>query len=561
MLLRRYAEKYFEKASQSTPIDEQKENQSEPKEPEVNNPALIQQPDAQQVLPFKNINTCAYPGCNVNVDVYNIKDTNTGQLYCRQHGGFCKNCDEGHIVSDLMPANIEDDFGRKVRAQFCDYCYSSLFTECPNCNEIVKKEDRILPTERNKNYMKHGGCDECSTKCEGCDKIIEKDSSYRMDDDYYCEDCYSERFGFCEGCHTDYPRDDLTYVEGDGDYCSNCFSNKFTACEKCNETIEKDAVFNLQREDLCETCYDKFNTKAEELYSHLTSNFQDFTYTKKDRFLNQLYKILPISVRDLKTKYPSIAAGLNDLPSFAKGKELTDIVVQRYRQALAPEKFEVEYTSWGQDLQRSVKASEPQLVLNVLLSEQMHNNLSKTPALLDLFHKVNEVSDMSGHPFVQNQIGWARLELDEENKQILVDEIQSDHSNAGYKLKHDKSNAEINKIRNGLKNKYNLDDDGLNKMLSEYSLILKDFPNIATAAINKFARKNGFKKIFWHTYESGKKLKDNDPPKSLYDKTPKENFFMPSENKPFGLLGDFFEREARQVYQLYSFAKRYFDSR
>jgi hypothetical protein len=51
------------------------------------------------------------------------------------------------------------------------------------------------------------------------------------------------------------------------------------------------------------------------------------------------------------------------------------------------------------------------------------------------------------------------------------------------------------------------------------------------------------------------KLKHNEPPKSLYDKTPRDNFFLPSPNNPFGLEGKFFEREAKKANQLYKLAR------
>jgi len=55
-------------------------------------------------------------------------------------------------------------------------------------------------------------------------------------------------------------------------------------------------------------------------------------------------------------------------------------------------------------------------------------------------------------------------------------------------------------------------------------------------------------------------LKNNEPPKSLYEKTPKENFYLPTKDKPFGLEEEFFEREAKKTILLYKMAARYLNN-
>jgi hypothetical protein len=192
-----------------------------------------------------------------------------------------------------------------------------------------------------------------------------------------------------------------------------------------------------------------------EQYSQYTENFQSFGYTKKDRFIDLLIKYLPISIKELKSKHPSIANGLNDLIVFAKGKPLTLEIVKEYRQSLSPEEFPVGYTAWG-GIQRSIdtldKAEFPraQLVINVLASQLMSNKFASDPKLYDLFDKVNSTSKQSTHPYIMDQIGWIRLELDPNGQFILVDEIQSDHSNAASQLKsaieYDRVNLLKNKI-------------------------------------------------------------------------------------------------------------------
>lgn len=474
-------------------------------------------------------------------------DDETGLVYCQVHGKNCYFCNTIHSIDDMV-------YNGGVWA--CRECFDEHFMECPNCNKIISREEYLAPTRKNRFDLTSGGCEKCSVRCNSCNKLVDKDYIYSYEGEEYCEYCYSEHFDTCEECGDTIPREDARYVEGVGDFCESCYDNKFTECDECKETIDKDTSNEIGNQTLCENCYKE---KGPGSYSEFTENFADFSYTKKDRYLNQLYKLLPISIKELKSKNPSIAAGLQDLISFSKGKPLTKEIVGEYRQSLNPEDFNVKYSVWD-GVQRAVEsvghslADQPQLTMNIIAGGELLTKLKANPALYDLFDKVNTLSQNSNHPYAPDQIGWARIELDPKGGYLLVDEIQSDHMNAASTLKHSPDKYEIRKIRTGLQDKYKLTEEQLDALLSEYITLLKDFPNIAIQAINIFARKNNFKKIFWHTFEGGKKLKNNEPPRSLYDKIPKENFFLPTQEKPFGLDADFLEKDAKKISRLYRYA-------
>lgn len=500
---------------------------------------------------------CPIKGCGEVVETnWDNIDADNGLRYCQGHIVKCYECKENHNTDNIKYHGNYD---------YCEDCFNDNFMMCPNCEEVIDNKDYLKPTprNRNRNSMVNGGCTECCEKCASCGKVIDKeDNPYYFNGDNYCEDCYCDKFGNCEACSEVYAQDELIYIEDAGSFCDSCYNEKFVKCEKCSETIElNDAVKLNDSEYYCEKCYEPI---AKEHYNEYTENFNTLDYTKKDRFLNLLNKLLPIQVKDLKTKHPTIANGLTDLIAFSGGKLLTNEVVDNYRKTLLPEKFEAKYTLWDSDLQRSISnlqnvdesLKKPQLVINVLASSEMLNKMNAEPAFYDLFGKINDLSRQSGHPYVKNQIGWARVELDPNKEYILVDEIQSDHSNAVFKIQKNRYQEDIAKIRSALIKKYNLTDEGLNKLLDEYSDLLKDFPNIASQAVSKFAQANNFKKIYWHTYESGRKLKDNKPPKSLYTGVPKENFFTPSQDKPFGLEGEFLEREANKTYKMIKLASK-----
>lgn len=499
----------------------------------------------------ETITHCEYDNCNNNSDLIKIfHDPETDKDLCSKHYPNCQNCNEQHII---------DNMHEKDGDYYCQNCFDQEFMTCPNCEKTIESNEYLAPTLRNRYYQKDGGCIHCCQICDNCGRVTDKDSTYSDDNGgSYCENCYSDLFSNCEECNDSINRDDAIYVEDVGDFCRSCYNNLYEKCEDCHKDILRSEAEAFNYKNYCHDC---FQQKFKEYYKTESENFKNFSYTKKDKYLNFLSKLLPISVKDLKSKHPSLAAGLQDLISFSKGKTLTSEIVDEYRNKLMPEEFPVNYGLW-EGLQRSLDESpeeivQPQLVVNILASKNMLNILKAKPALYDLFDKINTLSKQSEHPYIKDQIGWARVELDPNRKYLLVDEIQSDHSNAAFRIKNENS-YDINKIRNQLKTSYKLDEDGLKLLISEYQNLLKDFPNIASEAVANFARKNNIPKIFWHTYESGMKLKNNQPPRSLYESVPKENLYTPSTEKPFSLEGDFFERSANNKNYLRKFARYLF---
>lgn len=458
------------------------------------------------------------------------------------------------------------------RGEYCEDCYNDRFMVCPNCGELIETTDYLDPDSiKNRRYLSEGGCTNCAVKCEHCNKVVSNNDVITSGRDSYCEECFNENFVSCDECGDTVDVENSNYVDSFGSYCESCFADKFFYCDECNEVYPMEEGHYSNNRMFCNDCYDDSDRAVEEYPEHI-KDFDSTDYTKKDRFLHQLKKLLPITVKDLKDNHPRLADALRDLIIFSKGKTLTPEVIEQYRGTLNPETFPVSYTTYSGTLgQRSIKkiknkndpsvpSKKSQLVINILASQDMLGKMIANPALYDLFDNINTVSKESSHPYIKDQIGWARLEIDPSNNFILVDEIQSDHNNAAYELRTSEGD-DIARIKDALKKKYNLDDAGFQKLLAEYAAMLKDFPNIASETVAKFARKNNIKKIYWHTYEGGKSLKHNEPPKSLYTTTPKEHFYAPSTDKPFGLEADFFEREASRAFNMVKLARKlYFKS-
>jgi hypothetical protein len=485
-----------------------------------------------------------------------IIDPDDDQYYCHKDSSECDNCKKFVFKKNIHNVIIED-----YQKHICNECYQTLFRTCPACDEAVYYEDILPPTSKNTRRAydgrRLGGCTKCSAKCENCSKIVDKEESSVHDRDYYCEDCFSEMFSYCENCSEVITRDESRYVEDVGEFCQHCYNNNYFNCSECNNDFDKSEVYESpDGDEICEKCNEKYGGAPQE-YSQY-AKLQETVYNKKSKYLDLLKKLVPISVKDLNKKHPRLAAGLNDLIRTLRGKDITLEAIVAYESAQQNQSFPIAYSQWTSSLQRSVRGKGSQLVINILASKEMLDSFKEMDGLYDLFDSINTLSRTNTHPYKKDQIGWIRVELhpvkEPATSYILVDEIQSDHQNALYKIKQKQGDGEEIYIK--IKKQYNLTDEQMNLLLDKYAATIKDFPNIAIKVISDFAKTNGFKKIFWHTYEGGKRLKNNDPPRSIYESLPKEHFFTPSKERPFGLEADFFEREAKMRNKLKKLARK-----
>jgi len=473
--------------------------------------------------------------------------------HCIKHVADCESCWKRLPKVDMRE-------GTFINMYYCKACYDELFTICPNpnCKRSTMYSTLISPTNRDRGgNMQHGGCVECAAKCKNCDKILQiDDETTHLGPEgrhHYCENCFYEKYAVCSDCSKTIKSDDATYIEGEGDFCYDCFDEKYYLCNHCNGEVEKPDAIEFDDEYYHSDCVPEDALKITRIEAEFNPEaLTGFSYTKKDRLLMSLMKMLPISVKELKQSNPSLAAGLGDLINFAKGKDLTLELVEEFRASLQPEEFPVEYSTWLGS-QRSVVKNTPQLVLKILASSEILSKLNESKILISLFNAINELSLQLGHPYSPSQIGWARIEISPDKEYMLVDEIQTDHMNSIFKMK--KRDFKTEEARIKVRNDNNLTDEQLDTYLPKLQSILKDFPNIASNAVQKFAKANGIKKIFWHTYESGVNLKGNEPPPSFYTSVPKENLYLPSSERPFGLEGEFFEKEAKKAYLRYKLAK------
>jgi len=167
-----------------------------------------------------------------------------------------------------------------------------------------------------------------------------------------------------------------------------------------------------------------------------------------------------------------------------------------------------------------------------------------------------------GHPvffkekvsYERETLAWSRIDLDFKSGEALIEEIQSDWiRRAAYTAWVAKSYH-----KNGYRilKRYRVNGE-FGDVISYYDKTLKPYLAIwseamLSATIEFIRTEIGINKIYYHSYETGsvlKKIQDNKPPRSLYDKLPRQFCFKKSYYPPEFLEQDkYFSRNYRRIY-------------
>jgi hypothetical protein len=245
----------------------------------------------------------------------------------------------------------------------------------------------------------------------------------------------------------------------------------------------------------------------------------------------------PIKLREIEKKFPAIYNKLKSTPLISSNKDTIitkeDLLKLDSKYEEQAKTYPIVEKSWN-GVQRSYTQSTPQIVLCITLSEEDKKKLQDAE-VWDTFEELSRAN----HFDVQDMIGWARVEPERANKEfVLIDEIQSDIQGDAAKL-----------VRGGQ------DHDGKYAKVLE---ILKDFEDVALHTVSLFARANGYKHIYNHTFEGGKSLKPGSSPHPRpYSELPKSHYFYKvKENTPFNLPAEFYKREAKVVLNILRLARK-----
>jgi hypothetical protein len=136
----------------------------------------------------------------------------------------------------------------------------------------------------------------------------------------------------------------------------------------------------------------------------------------------------------------------------------------------------------------------------------------------------------SHHPVRQTglpTLAWARLDLDLENRVLLIEELQCDWLRFASRLRHrlERTAAQTREARNALAYE--------RELLTRYG---KDWPRVLLLAVLMLARDEfGCREVFLHRPESGAHLKaitGTQPPMSLYSALPRSFGFRETQVAP-----------------------------
>jgi hypothetical protein len=478
-------------------------------------------------------------------------DGKYGHYYCEHHRLECSDCNERFGALKKDPLNSRNSSG-----YYCESCFDRNFYHCEQCDEYRDADQEVSgPTiygarRRSDIYF---GCDECSSECDCCSKFGQTDDMQENSDlELICESCVNDYFSYCETCNKLFKTNETWFVDG-GSYCEDDYSESFFYCEGCDTHCPKDeGIVYTDEGAFCRDCAPPEGAKEipQQLNKMNLNPIENVSFHASTRGIERLQKYIDqrgsISIKDFKLNFPQLETRYKDLILMAKGKPITAEMLKAFEEKHGNKDYGVSYSTWS-GMQRSHRQSIPQLVLHIEAQGEVLDALNADEFYLLLFEKINQASKQSKHPHSSTQIGWARLELDRNKEFILVDEIQCDHMGAAFNILKG-SDEEICEVGDELKRRFNLSNDEFAAKIKKYVELTsqKDFPNIADKAIVQFARQNGFKKIYWHEYESGKKLKaGSDPPMSLYTDIPRQNGYVLTDEKPFGLDGKFLVKEAK----------------
>lgn len=162
---------------------------------------------------------------------------------------------------------------------------------------------------------------------------------------------------------------------------------------------------------------------------------------------------------------------------------------------------------------------------------------------------IKDIADMepfifSCHPVMDSYISeqyrdtlaWARIDLDLRHNEAIIEEIQNDWLR---RVKRCYLLAKREKAKNS--NEMTIYDTkvSVEKVIDYVEITLKNYfefwdEAIFTAAIQFIKEELGISNIYYHTYKTGKRLKNIDgmPPKSLYTTLPKKFCFEETDIEP-----------------------------
>ncbi len=114
-----------------------------------------------------------------------------------------------------------------------------------------------------------GAVENLKTKyCKDCFKAMSIDDKpsniYEHNGEFYCENCYTDKFTSCDQCNKTFLSDVINYFEDetgnshsyDGYYCNECYDDNITKCKDCDLPVHNQMIYHTDDGiPYCEDCY------------------------------------------------------------------------------------------------------------------------------------------------------------------------------------------------------------------------------------------------------------------------------------------------------------------
>lgn len=197
-----------------------------------------------------------------------------------------------------------------------------------------------------------------------------------------------------------------------------------------------------------------------------------------------------------------------------KGK-LSSQELQQKIDELPKRKYNLSYGHWGANNAQNLN-DQDEVVIRLDHSPETLAEIKKDPEAYEVFQKINEAAQRSGHPTNFNSIAWVRADFNDP-KHPMIDELQSDFGSAARDYL-----AEHGGEKGSEKAKH------LDKILE----IQKGWRETLLNAVTKLAKKHGADQISTHSPESKAAhtgaSKVHSVYKDSYEKIPRQMGFKPS---------------------------------
>ncbi len=198
-----------------------------------------------------------------------------------------------------------------------------------------------------------------------------------------------------------------------------------------------------------------------------------------------------------------------------KGK-LSSEELQQKIDELPKQKYNLSYQHWKPDDMQNLNGQD-EMVIRLDHSPETLAEIKKDPEAFDVFNKINEASQRSGHPTNHNTIGWVRADFTDP-KHPFIDELQSDFGSA---------------VRDYLKEHGGEAGAEKAKHLDKIIAINKNWRETLINAVKKIAKQHGAETLSTHSPESKSAhtgaSKVHSVYKDSYEKIPRQMGFKPAD--------------------------------